>query len=477
MKSTASKPEKPSPDFPLTPHPAGKWCKKIKGKLHYFGRWDDPVGALAEYQAILAGTPQVKDTPRKKKVRKPNRAFPLTPHPTGRWCKRIRGKLHYFGRVEDRDAALDRYLREKDDLHAGRKPRGSDGGELTVLVLVNKFLHAKRMAVDAGELTARSWGDYYATCNRVAEALGKNRLVTDLDAADFERLKAGWAKSWGPHAVANEVQRTRVLFKYGYDSGLLDRPMRYGPTFKRPSKKVMRLNRARLGERMFEPEDLRKIIAAADQPLKAMILLGINCGYGNADVGSLPLSALDLEAGWATFPRPKTGIMRRAKLWPETVAAIRDTLASRPMPKTPDAEPLVFVTQRGKAWHRDTRLDKLTTDKPLPPVCSPVSAETTKLLKRLGLKRPGISFYTLRHVFETVGGAARDQVAVDSIMGHADQSMSAAYRERVEDDRLEYIATHVRNWLYGEAAPVLKIAEVGREEAAKSNGRMADDGA
>src|SRR6516165_5984890 len=44
-----AKPSKPSPDFPLTAHPAGVWCKKIRGKIHYFGPWDDPGGALKKY--------------------------------------------------------------------------------------------------------------------------------------------------------------------------------------------------------------------------------------------------------------------------------------------------------------------------------------------------------------------------------------------------------------------------------------------
>ena len=32
-------PEKPYPEYPLTPHSAGVWMKKIRGEIHYFGRW------------------------------------------------------------------------------------------------------------------------------------------------------------------------------------------------------------------------------------------------------------------------------------------------------------------------------------------------------------------------------------------------------------------------------------------------------
>jgi hypothetical protein len=54
------RPPKPYPGFPLTPHATRRWCKKIKGKVYYFGRWDDPEGALPEYQAFLDGTVQEK---------------------------------------------------------------------------------------------------------------------------------------------------------------------------------------------------------------------------------------------------------------------------------------------------------------------------------------------------------------------------------------------------------------------------------
>src|SRR5437588_13076489 len=48
------RPAKPSPDFPLFPHAAGVWAKKIRGQLHYFGPWEDPEGALKRYQEQAA---------------------------------------------------------------------------------------------------------------------------------------------------------------------------------------------------------------------------------------------------------------------------------------------------------------------------------------------------------------------------------------------------------------------------------------
>ena len=58
--------EKPSPDFPLTPHASGYWVKKIKGRTHYIGaRGATPAQALDEWKrvkdSLLSGEP-VKPT-------------------------------------------------------------------------------------------------------------------------------------------------------------------------------------------------------------------------------------------------------------------------------------------------------------------------------------------------------------------------------------------------------------------------------
>ncbi len=271
------------------------------------------------------------------KAKKPRPDFPLFPHATGRWAKKVRGRLRYFGKVSDDpqgEAALQKWLDQKDDLLAGRVPRILSDG-LTIRDLCNRFLTNRRNKLDSGELAAVSFADYHAACARIVQAFGPSRLVADLDASDFERFRMSMAKGWSPVTLANEIQRIRVVFRYAEQNQLVPTPIRYGSEFRKPSRKVLRASRAAKGERMFQRDDLRKIIDAAGVPMKAMILLGINTAMGNNDIACLPLRSADLTSGWLDFPRPKTGITRRCLLWPETVGAIREAVTQRPESKSP----------------------------------------------------------------------------------------------------------------------------------------------
>jgi integrase len=375
------------------------------------------------------------------KPAKPYPDFPLTAHPAGVWCKKIRGQLHYFGPWDDPDGALKRYLEQKDDLHAGRTPRpAADREALTVKELCNAFLNAKRALVTSGELTGRSWEDYKETCDLLVGHFGRRRVVIDLGPDDFAGLRSRMARTWGPVRVGNAIQRVRSVFKFGADARLIDRPVHFGPGFKRPSKKTLRLHRAGQGAKLFAAEEVRRLLGAAGQPLKAMILLGINCGFGNSDCGNLPLSAVNLDTGWLDYPRPKTGMPRRCPLWPETVQALREALAARPEPKAAEHAGLVFITKYGLTWAKETR-------------DAPISKEVAKLLHALGINgRHRLGFYTLRHTFRTIADAAKDQPAADYIMGHEVAHMSSVYREGIEDERLKAVAEHVRRWLFGPPA-------------------------
>src|SRR5262249_42103498 len=149
-----------------------------------------------------------------------------------------------------------------------------------------------REAVDAGELSLRTWMDYRSIMDILVEGMGKHRSVTTLDPQDFAALKNKLARRNGPARMSTVVQVIRCAFKHVYESGLLDRPMRFGPVFKRTSKKTMRLHRAKQGVKLFTAEEVRRMLDGAGVQLRAMILLGINCGFGNADCGTLPLTAV-----------------------------------------------------------------------------------------------------------------------------------------------------------------------------------------
>ncbi len=392
------------------------------------------------------------------KPTKPYATFPLFPHATKRWAKKINGKMHYFGPWDNPTKALAKYQEQKDDLYAGLKPRSKTPG-LMIKDLCNRFLTAKRHLLDTRELSPRTFKDHHKVCDRIVTTLGNTRLVTDLDSEDFEGLRKALAKTLAPLALGVEIQRVRSVFKYGYDATLIPAPIRFGPGFKKPSRKVLRAVRKKKGKKLLPAADIKAPMADTSIQMKAMILLALNAALGNHDVSQLDIPHVDLKQGWIDFPRPKTGMDRRVPLWPETVKAIKAVIAKRPKVKDEADVNALFLTRCGERWvrNRDT-LPALPTPNGGPDEelstggvwIDSVGLVFGKLLRKLELKKEGINFYTLRHVFETVAGATKDQAAVDSIMGHvADaEDMGDRYREEIEDDRLKAVTDHVRKWLY-----------------------------
>ncbi len=254
------------------------------------------------------------------------------------------------------------------------------------------------------------------------------------------------AEKWGPVRLGNQVQSVRSVFKYGYEAGLIDKPIRFGPQFKKPSAKVLRLNKAKNGKKMFDAAELRSLLdlLKSKPVLRAMCLLGINCGFNNQDIAEFCFESLDLDGGWIDFHRTKTGVERRCPLWPETVEALRLAIANRPEPMQEKDKSLVFITSRRRQWINSSSGQ-----------ANPVSHAIRDAMKDVCIHRKGLGPGTFRHVFETIGGdtpAQSAQISTTFIMGHIDQSIAAHYREALTDHRLRAVVDHVRAWLF--PAPV-----------------------
>ena len=397
---------------------------------------------------------------------KPYKDFPLTPHrAANQWCKKHRGHTHYFGPLDNWQAALKRFEREWSYIIQGLTPPAlaDDADACTLRTLCNLFLESKRNKIAAGELTELSYRDYYRACKRLIDHFGADRRVDDLRPVDFEAFRAKMAKRLGVTSLGNEVNRCRVILKYAGDQRLISQPVYFGQSFDRPSKKVQRKARNEAEPRMFTRDELLTILAAlggkpvkvkgqakpvtikADPQLRAMTLLGLNAGLGVTDCGNLSDSHIDLATGWLDYPRVKTETPRRVPLWPETIDALNIVLEKRRWPLNSADDGIVFLTRTRRRWVR-TKQGK-TPEKNLH--INAISQAFGKLLHALDINgRAGLNFYTLRRQFEIVAGESRDQVAVDAIMGHVDDSMGAVYRQNViSADRLCDVVNRVRGWL------------------------------
>lgn len=366
------------------------------------------------------------------KPRKPHKDFPLFAHNNGQWSKKVRGKIHHFGKWNNPQAALEKWLAHKDDLLAGRTPRTYDPDALTVERLCNLFLDSRQRLIDTGELTKGTVVDYLAVSKAVVKSLGRTTLVEQLRPDDFAKLRSALAKGQNVKSLEGCVARVRAIFNYADKNGMLERSLNklWGTEFKKPSKTALDKHRNKT-VRMFEPSEVSKLTKAASPQVAAQILLGINCAMGPTDLAKLRFDHLNGE--WLNVPRSKTGIMRRCWLWPETRKAIQDAIKARPEPKDPALSEIVFITKYGRDWgHQGT-----------------LSSEIRKLLDSCEITGKGKTFYTLRHVFQTIADETKDFVAVSSCMGHATGSISDHYREKIGDERLRAVSLHVRNWLFG----------------------------
>ena len=371
------------------------------------------------------------------KPRKPYPEFPLSYHKCGQWVKKIRGKLHYFG--TDAEAALQKYLNERDDLQAGRKPQGTTVG-LCLADMINTYLADAKARRDAGELSPLSFRDYKWTGEQVVDFFGRNSDPCQIRPTEFAAFRNDLAARYAPSRLGKTVTVCRMMFTWAYESEVIDVMPRFGPNFKASTKRAARIAKAEAGPKSFTAGELKALLKESTGTFRTMILLGLNAGFGNNDVSLLPLDAVDLDAGWIDFPRPKTGIPRRVPLWSETLKALTEAVANRPDPKHEEHTNRVFLTARGGEWlvirEDGSRVDKITL-------------RFRDLMKDCGCYRKGRGIYGLRHTLETVGGGAKDQVALDLIMGHVDASMANNYRHEIDDSRLKAVANHVRKWLYG----------------------------
>lgn len=450
-------------------------------------------------------------TTTKTKPSKPYPTFPLSAHDNGQWYKtfRMNGKkeFFYFGKFADDpkgEEALRLYESQVSDIKAGRLPDAQAvPAEITVFDLGQRYLEKVKREIDAGDRAPRGLPDRTRDVGRICRVFGEHRKVADLTPDDFAVLKLDIATTQKARTLRNSIQNIRSIFNYAIKNELIDK-VRFGTEFDPPPiKKIEKEKREKEVEiaeafglangKKFHPREmiqawLTYCEAVGDVWFKAVILFCLNCASGKRDLEKLRRSDINLGTGWLDYPRPKTGFARRAKLWPETVAAIRDLLELPGRDEVEADADLVFLcparwyskSPMGHAkkmrwtcrrWTRlvnDHRGDRFGTPNDARPKAwfnvefSPVGMWFKKMTKRAGAEPP-FSIYAFRHTFQTVAmNATKDKRAVDTVSGYVPPAsdMSARnYQQFIADEHLVDVAEAVRVWLFPDAPPVETVAD------------------
>jgi integrase len=306
--------------------------------------------------------------------------FPLTRHPTGQYCKKIHGKTYYFG--SDKQEALRRYIDKAAYLHGSNyNSQRPVGDSMTLKQLCDMFLKYQLTKVKANAITAQHYNDQISSLNMLMSFLGQRRSIKDISTLDLQNYKRKLQKHYNKssHRLNLHISNLKTLFHWAKKNDILQRI----PNIDAVSRSKI-VNRQR---RIFTHEEINKLLAVADTQMKAMIWLGLNCGFGCTDCSDLQWKNLDFTNARVEFPRGKTGVPRDLPLWSETIDALE---------AVPKKGKLVFYTTRGNPFVRDAvKIDANGNEKYCP--INSIATKFARLIKKAGLDVPkGTGFYSLR---------------------------------------------------------------------------------
>ena len=376
----------------------------------------------------------------------------------GQWCKKHRGKTHYFGPLDDPQLAIANYL--------SRWPRIVEGlPDRTVHVetlaqVFEAFLTDSDARVESGE---RGWAQhtaYLGTLKKIAAEIGGRTRIGLITPDAWGRAIASVYAGSSPITKHNSVVRLRTVLKWAERN--LGVQTTTGDALRPVPARLRRRHKRLAGDRMLTPGQIRKLIKTCRRPAagkgradalvtEACLWLAINGGMRQADIGHLTPSAYRRAdqvtggvRGWIDEPRHKTESPRRFPLWPETADALDAAIA-------------------GHAWGADPARATLLCTTAGTPLLKPrddrIQKRFTALRNRAwpkGSHYRDCSFQWFRYTHITVASTApiaRPDLARLVrllIVGHiTDHNVHDAYLQTLPDAPFLETVLHVRRWLLG----------------------------
>jgi len=232
--------------------------------------------------------------------------FPLTLHPTGQYCKKIKGKIHYFG--TDKKQALQRYLDQATYLHGSQSLiQIASNGKMTLKELADLYLRYQHSRVLAGNLTPKHHNDQIGSLGKLMVFLGQGRKIESIATLDLQNYKRKLQSAYGSvHRLNLNINIMKAMFHWARRNDILE-----------TIPNIDAISRGKIVHQekfTFNSQQISKLLSVADVKMQAMIWLGLNCGFGCTDCGQLKWKDLDFENSRVKLARNKTGVPRNLPL-------------------------------------------------------------------------------------------------------------------------------------------------------------------
>jgi hypothetical protein len=154
----------------------------------------------------------------KAKPSKPYPDYPLFAHAMGYWAKSIKGKVHYFGRWNDPDGALEKYLKAKQSIDQGLlMPKINSLGDAA-----EAWISHKRQEKKKGALSSQTLQEYKRISKRIVECIGANVPLDDISESHITTLHSSLDGDCAAKTAQNNIRKARLLFNWLQSVGRWD---------------------------------------------------------------------------------------------------------------------------------------------------------------------------------------------------------------------------------------------------------------
>lgn len=278
------------------------------------------------------------------------------------------------------------------------------------------------LARKKGEVSPATFTAYEARSRHFLEWLGDRgqEPLAELETEDCARYRDALAERIAPTTCNHAVKILRVLFEDARRDGLVA---------DNPAKDVRPLKKSAKEKRPFTGDELRAVLAVADDEWRSMILFGLYTGQRLKDMAALTWRNIDTEAGEVRIRTGKTG---RTVVIP-IMAPLARHIADLPAGDSP-GEPIHPRSSSTRGSTLSQQFGKLLGEAGLRKATANHEASKEGRDKRRDLD--SLTYHSLRHNFTSMlkSAGVSDAVAMD-IVGHESKAVSTIYTHLDSDTK------------------------------------------